>query len=208
MDYKDKIILVTGASSDIGNHLANTLASKNATVIGIYNKTKIDNSKFINYKCDITKEKYIKKLMKMIKNKYGYINILINGAALSLDNDMYSKTKKEFMKVLEVNLVGTFLMCKYASLLMDNGVIINIASTDGIDTYSVFSMDYSSSKAGIINLTKNLANRLNNIKVCGIAPNWVKTKSVLEMNKDYLEEAGPENEAAVIKELGSPETVA
>lgn len=181
------IILITGASKGIGNCLANILVDNDNQVIGIYNNTKT-NSNVIDYqKCDICNEDDVKNLFKYIKEKYGYIDVLVNAAALSIDDDMYNKTKEDFMKVLEVNLVGTFLMCKYASLIMNKGVIVNILSTNGYDTYTSLSMDYDSSKAGLINLTKNLAKRLNKIKVCGIAPNWVDTDSTLSMDPNYLE---------------------
>ena len=91
------------------------------------------------------------------------------------------------MKVLEVNLVAPFLLIKYFSNIMDNGVIINIASTNGDNTYSSISMDYDASKAGLINLTKNLSSYLTNIKVCAIMPNWVDTDTTLSIDKEYLD---------------------
>lgn len=187
MDFTNSVILITGASRGIGLCLANLLTEYGAQVIGLYNETKIKNVKFELYKCDISKELEIKKLFKYINNKYGKLDVVVNCAALCLDNDLYDKTKKEFMKVLEVNLVGTFLICKEASLLMKKGVIVNMSSTDAFDTFSTFSMDYAASKAGVENLTKNLAGRLPNIKVCAIAPNWVDTETVLNMDKEYLE---------------------
>ena len=184
MDFSNSVILVTGASRGIGLCLCNLLTEYGAKVIGIYNETKIKNVLFDAYKCDISSELEIKKLFKYIKNKYGTLNVLVNLAALCLDNDLYDKTKKEFMKVLEVNLVGTFLMCKEASLLMNKGVIVNMSSTDALDTFSTYSMDYAASKAGIENLTKNLALRLPNLKICALAPNWVNTETVLNMEEN------------------------
>ena len=181
-----KIVLVTGASKGIGYTLANMLVSNGYTVIGIYNNTKITNNLIDYQKCDISNEEEIKNLFQYIKDKYGKLDILVNCAALSIDDDIYDKSANDFMKVLEVNLVGTFLMCKYASLLMNEGVIVNVSSTNGNDTYTPISMDYDASKAGVDNLTKNLALRLNNIKVCGIAPNWVDTDTTLSIDKDYL----------------------
>ncbi len=185
MDLSDKVILITGASRGIGFTLAKILSKYSNNVIGVYNKTKI-NENFDSFKCDITKEKEIKKLFKYIKDKYGKIDCLINCAALEIDNDIYDKSKKEFMSVLEVNLGGTFLMCKYTSLLMERGVIINISSTDATDTYNVYEMDYAASKAGLENLTKTLAMRFPYIKVCALALNWVNTESVLEMDQEFL----------------------
>jgi len=186
MDFTGMIILISGASKGIGYTLANLLTDYGANVIGIYNNTKIKNAKFDTYKCDISNEKEINKLFKYIKSNYGKLDCLVNCAAMCLDNDLYDKSKNEFMKVLEVNLVGTFLMCKNASMIMNKGVIVNISSTDASTTYSPISMDYAASKAGIENLTKNLALRLPNIKICALAPNWVDTETVLEMDQNYL----------------------
>ena len=181
-----KIVLVTGASKGIGATLCKFLIEKNYKVIGVYNNTIIDNELIDSYKCDISDEKQIQDLFKYIKNKYNKIDILINCAAISLDSNFYEKTKEEFMKVLEVNLVGTFLMCKYASLIMNEGVIVNVTSTNGDNTYTELSIDYDASKAGLNNMTKSLSMILSNIKVCALMPNWVDTDTTLSIDNDYL----------------------
>ena len=90
------------------------------------------------------------------------------------------------MRVLEVNLVGTFLCSQIYSRYIDDGMIINIASTDGIDTCSQYSIDYSSSKAGIINMSKSISLATNNRVLC-ICPNWIDSNSTRSMNLEYLE---------------------
>lgn len=183
-----KVALVTGASRGIGYTLSNMLQNSGYRVIGVFNNTLINNKEIDFVKCDISEEEDIIKLFDYIKAKYNKLDILVNCAAISLDDDLYNKSKEDFMKVLEVNLVGTFLMCKYASLLIKKGVIINVSSTNATNTYTNLSIDYDASKAGLDNLTKNLANCLPNIKVCGIAPNWVDTDTTLSIEKDYLNE--------------------
>ncbi len=89
------------------------------------------------------------------------------------------------MKVLEVNLVGTFLMMKYFDNIVD-GYIINISSTDGIDTGGIYSADYNASKAAVNSLTKTFSLESKN-KIISICPNWVDTESTREMDKKYLE---------------------
>jgi len=187
MDFAGLVVLITGASRGIGACLANIMHEYGATVIGVYNNTKIKNVLFDTYQCDLCNEEDIKKLIKYVKDKHEKIDVVVNCAALSLDDDMYDKSKEDFMKVLEVNLVGIFLMCKYASLEMERGVIINISSTNAQDTYNPISMDYDASKAGVENLTKNLAMRLPNLKICDLAKNWVATEYVLNMERNYLE---------------------
>lgn len=187
MDFANIVVLIVGASSGIGSCLAEILHNYGATVIGVYNKHKIEDVLYDTYKCDLTKEEEVKELFTYVKDKHEKLDVVVNLASISLDDDLYNKSKEDFMKVLEVNLVGTFLVCKYASLIMEKGVIVNMSSTDGIDTYNPLSLDYCASKAGIINLTKNLSLRLPNLKICTLAPNWVNTESVLEMDQDYLE---------------------
>lgn len=181
-----KVALITGASKGIGYTLSNILVNNGYKVIGIYNSTKVFSDLIDYQKCDISNEEEVVKLFNYIKDKYGALDILVNLAALSIDDDIYGKNAIDFMKVLSVNLVGTFLMCKYASKIMNDGVIVNVSSTNGFDTYAPISMDYDASKAGEDNLTKNLAMRLKNIKVCGIAPNWVDTDTTLSIDSNYL----------------------
>lgn len=191
------VVLITGCAIGIGREIALKFAKEGYDIIGTYNTSvdKIDDLKktielmgvkFDSYKIDLTKEDEINNFCKYIRDKYGGINVLVNNAAKSLDNEFSLKTKAEFMEILEVNLVAPFLLVQALSKIMDNGVIINIASTDGINTYTKLNMDYSASKAGLINLTKSLALELSNIKVYAVCPNWVNTESIREMEPSYL----------------------
>ncbi|MBQ9024669.1 MAG: SDR family oxidoreductase [Bacilli bacterium] len=193
-----KLAIVTGSSKGIGKELITILAKNNYDVVITYNTSKEDAYKLQKYivdnykvnalviKCDITKEEDIINLKNTILKRYNHIDILVNNAAYAQDNYIDEKTKEEFMKVLEVNVVGTFLVTKYLYKYMDKGVIVNVSSTDSIDTYSEISMDYCASKAAINNLTKTLALTFSNIKVIGVMPNWTNTESIKEMNQEYL----------------------
>lgn len=194
-----KIALITGSAKGIGREIALDLARSGYNIIATYNtslkeinelKHKIENIgvNFDLYKLDLSDENNINNVCNNLKEKYDNIDVLVNNAALSLDNEFLHKTKDEFMKVLEVNLVGPFLLIQKLNNLLIDSKIINISSTDGINTYSKLSMDYSASKAGLINLTKSLALELKNNKVYALCPNWVNTESIREMNPDYLEQ--------------------
>lgn len=194
-----KIAIVTGCAKGIGKEIALELARYGYNIIGTYNtsfeevkklKEKIGHIgvDFNYYKLDLSNELEITNFCKNIKSEYKNIDVLVNNAALCLDNEFKLKTKKEFMKVLEVNLIAPFLLIQNLYNIMGNGVIINISSTDGINTYSTLNIDYSASKAALINLTKSLALTLPNIKIYSISPNWVDTESIREMNQDYLNE--------------------
>ena len=211
-----KIAIVTGCAKGIGREISLELARDGYDIIGTYNtsieemynlKNRIEaiGVKFYSYKLDLLNEDEINSFCDNIKRDFNSINVLINNAALSLDNDFLSKTKEEFMKVLQVNLVSPFLLIQKLYNIMDDGVIINISSTDGINTYSKLNMDYSASKAGLINLTKSLSLELENIRIYGVCPNWVDTESIREMNPEYLKE---ELERIGQKELIDPKEVA
>lgn len=183
-----KKVLITGAAKGIGKELVRIFHENNYEVVFTYLSSINDAKKIENelgvkaIKCDITNENDIKNLLEL-----EHIDILINNAAYTQDNYYYDKTKEEFMNVLEVNVVGTFLMIKYLSSIMDNGLIINVSSTDSLDTYNEISMDYCASKAAINSLTKTFALALNS-KVIAVAPEWVNTEIVKEMNPLFLEQ--------------------
>ncbi len=178
--YQGKTMLLTGSSSGIGKEIYNYFTNLGMNVILTYHNNKISNG----YYLDLKDEDSIIKLANDIENKYGKIDYLVNNASISLDNYLYDKTKKEFMDVLETNVVGTFLMMKHFDKIV-NGFIFNISSTDGIDTGSIYSIDYNVSKAGINMLTKTFSLDSSN-KIISICPNWINTLSTNEMNQDYL----------------------
>lgn len=191
-----KNVLITGATKGIGASIVRLLAKNDFNVIVTYftNKEMAESLKndifnmynkniLITY-CDVTNEESINYLYETIKNKYGKLDVLINNACLCMDDYYMDKKKEDFIKVLDTNLVGPFLMIKKFNDILD-GIIINMSSTDGIDTFNPYSIDYCASKAGLINMTKNMALVLNNKIVC-LAPNYVDTESVLMMDKDFL----------------------
>ena len=195
--YNNKTMLVTGCFRGIGKEIVNYYANLGVNIIMTYHTKKEDTIKLEHeikekyhvsvdsYYLDLSSEESVKSLYKNVKDKYKKIDFLVNNASLSLDNYLYDKTHDEFMSVLEVNVVGTFLMMKYFDKIT-SGYIFNISSTDGIDTGSIYSIDYNASKAAINSITKTFSLESNN-KVISICPNWVDTESTNEMDKNYLE---------------------
>jgi len=181
-----KCVLIIGGNCDIGIALGNYFLNKNYNVVVGYHNNFIKYNENVEYiKCDVTNSNDIDNIINKTKNTYGNIDVIINLACLCMDNDFLDKTKEEFMKVLEVNLVGTFLCNQIYSKYVDNGLIINVASTDGVDTYSKYSIDYSASKAGVINISKSISLCTNNKVLC-ICPNWIDTSSTRGMDNEYL----------------------
>ena len=194
-----KVVLVTGSSSGIGREIVRKLASDYEVIIHYNNnydnafklKEELDNlynKDVLMVKCDLSKEEEIDSMLSTIYNRYNNIDILVNNAAIAIDTLFEDKTKENFMKTLEVNLIAPFLLSKKIGLKMkDNksGVIINISSTNGIDTMYPEGLDYDASKAGLINLSSNLANYFAPyVRVNTVCPGWVNT----EMNKELDEE--------------------
>lgn len=198
-----KCVLVTG-STGLASSIIKKYAENNYNVIMTYNshekeakqleKDIIDryNIDTLCIKCDLTKEEDIIYLKDKVINKFNKIDVLINNAAIAIDTTFDMKTKENFMKTLEINLVGTFLMCKYFGEIMLNqkeGNIINISSTNGINTYYEYSLDYDASKAGVINLSHNLANHFAPyIRVNTICPGWIDTPMNAELDSEYKKE--------------------
>ena len=213
---QNRQILITGSSLGIGKQLALFFAEKGYNIIITYktnkNKSKELQKEIINkyqvkcnsYYLDVTKEISIKNLYKKIMREYKNIDILINNAATDQYTELEEKNQKNFKKIIKTNLIGPFLMIKYYEQNNNKGTIINIASTDGIDTNNFNRLEYCASKAGLINLTKSLSLNLKN-KIFSISPNWVKTEPILEMNEKELKE---ELKKVNQKELINPKTLA
>lgn len=214
----NKNVLITGGSSGLGKSTAELFAKKGYNIIISYNIHKKEaealkeelekkyNIKVLSIKVDITKEEEIQQMIKEITDKFNTIDVLVNNAGIAIDTTFEDKTKEIFKKTLEVNLVGTFLVSKYVSKIMKKGSIINISSTNGIDSYYPFSMDYDSSKAGINLLTKNLAIELApNIRVNAIAPGWINTPMNKDLSKEFKEE---EIKKIALQRFAEPEEIA
>ena len=118
-------------------------------------------------------------------NQIDSLDYLINNAAIADDKDPLEKSAMEFNRIIHTNLTGTFLVTKYALNKMKKGSIVNISSTNAIDTYYPESIDYDASKAGIISLTHNFAKYLMDIRVNCICPDWIDTEMNKEMAEDY-----------------------
>ena len=210
-----KNVLVTGSSGTLGEELIKTLSKNNYNVIAHYHtneikvqklKEQLPNIEFI--KADLTNEEEINKMVDKIIEKYKHIDILINNAAFYQDEALEEKTKETFMKVLDVNLIAPFLLSKKIGKYMleeKKGKIINIASTNGIDTFYPESIDYDASKAALINLTKNMAKYYAPyITVNAIAPGWIETKETLNMEEKFKKE---ETDKILLKRFAKPNEI-
>lgn len=217
-----EVCLITGGASGIGLGISKLLASKSINLVITYNTSvnkainlkkeleKKYNIKVLTIKCDISNEEEINNMANTIKKEFDHIDYLVNNAAVCLDSLYEDKTKDNFMKTLEVNLVGTFLVSKLIGDMMyenKKGSIVNLSSTNGISKYFPMSLDYDASKAGINSLTHNLALQYAPyVRVNAVAPGWVSTDNEMkEIDDDYIKS---EEEKIFIKRFGRKEEIA
>lgn len=194
----NKVALVTGSSRGIGSAIIKELASKNYDVIIHYYKNeksaesleqyiqKNYNVSCMKIECDLKKEQDIQNMVDKILQNFKKIDILINNAAVEITSELEEKTKDDFIKVLDTNLIGPFLLSKkIGKQMLQNqyGKIINITSNNAINQYDPSTLEYDASKAGIISLTHNLAVAFAPfVTVNAVAPGWVLTDSVKKLN--------------------------
>lgn len=217
----NKVVLVSGSSINLGKSIILKYAQNNFQCIITYlnhEKEAFDLKKYItnNYntkvlciKCDITKDEDINELYNKVIKEFGKIDVLINNAALDIPSDFNSKNRKDYLKVLNTNLVSTFMMSKkFGNLMFNNksGSIINISSNNAINSYDEWSLEYDSSKAGINNLTHNLANHYAPyVRVNSVAPGWILTNTTSNMNPSYINE---EKNKILLGRFGNMEEIA
>lgn len=206
MNLKNKVSIITGGNSGIGKAISLLFKKQGAKVI--IADLKYNKIKNIDYvKTDISKEKDVKDLMEFVIKKYGKIDILVNNAGIGSNKDFEKITKKDWEKVLGINLIGTFLCTQKASKYMKSGTIVNISSIVGLDyKTSENRLDYSASKAGIINLTKSTSKKLApKIRVNCIAPGYIETGLNIGISKARKQEI---IKNTPLKRLGKAEEVA
>ena len=224
MKLKDKIVLVTGSSRGIGKATALLFAKEGASIVlnyhiseiepdaldnikSVMNDTEKSGAETIIIEADVSNEDQVKKMIDETISKFGRIDILVNNAGVVFDVPFKERTVEQWKSTLGINLIGTFLCSKYASRHMPKGSrIVNISSTNGIDSFSTESIDYDASKAGVIILTRNLAKELApNILVNSVAPGWVNTSMNKNLPQDFVEE---EIAKIYLKRFAEPEEIA
>lgn len=221
MNLKGKVALVTGSSLGLGAEIIKKLAQSGADVIIHYNTHEQEAKKLeaeikANYnvsslvvKADITKEEDILNMVLKIIDKFKKIDILINNAALTIDCPYEEKTKDNFLKILDTNVLGTFLVTKYVGRYMlanKYGKIVNVSSNNAINCYYPESIDYDASKAAIISLTNNMAKYYAPyINVNCVCPGWIDTDINKQLGTDFKKE---EINKIYLKRFASKEEVA
>ena len=199
INFKNKKVLITGATGGIGNELIKKFVSLDANVLGGGTKPeKLDQikKKYPNIKVkkfDISEHSRIEEFIDNVVLELGGLDILVNNAGTNMDNLSIKMKDNEWKKVIDINLSSTFLLSKYSikkMLKSKFGRIVNITSIVG-HTGNLGQSNYAASKAGIIGMSKSLAIEYakKNITVNCVSPGFIisdMTLNIAEKVKLYL----------------------
>jgi len=197
-DLDGQVAIVTGASSGLGAHFAETLAKAGAKVaIGarrvdrltaLAEKIAGDDGRALPVELDVTDAQSVAEAVRIAEEELGPISILVNNAGVPSGGKVLEMEEAEWDSVLDTNLKGAWLMAREVGRHMVEhetaGRIINISSVIGVSTAAKRVLAYSISKAGMVNLTQTMALELGDkgIRVNAIAPGYIQT----ELNHDFL----------------------
>ncbi len=184
--FKDKIALVTGASSGIGFGIAKRFVEEGAMVIGLGSteksaagaKAALADDRFIERQCNVADEAQILALKDFVQNEYGKLDMLVNNAGVGkLNISPEEVTEDNFGYHYETNVKGPFLLVKHFVPLLKKSVapaIVNITSAVAFMEVPNHLL-YSTSKAAMEKFTRHLVRDLPGIRANSIAPGWVNT---------------------------------
>jgi NAD(P)-dependent dehydrogenase (short-subunit alcohol dehydrogenase family) len=193
MNFDNRVAVVTGAGSQrgIGREIANTLAEYGATVIvadmnlegaqQAVDQLKADGHEAMAVELNVTDEKSVAAMVAAVEDAYGRIDILVNNAGITQPVTTKDMSVEDFNRILNVNLVGTFICSKAVAPLMAKnkyGRIVNISSVSGKRGGGVYGgSHYSAAKAGILGFSKAFAREVveDGITVNSVCPGLVAT---------------------------------
>ncbi len=211
-----EIAIVTGAGKGIGRAIAERLVADGFYVLlvdqdraaGEKAVEEIGNKDAAFFQADISNEAQVKALFIETDKLYGRVDVLVNNAGIIRDNMIWNMEAVDFDLVIQVNLKGSWLMCREAAIRMkerQQGRIINIASRAWLGNRG--QTNYSASKAGVIGMSRALALEMGkyNVAVNVVAPGLIETPLTSGIKKEALDKLIA---AQPTKTMGKPEDVA
>lgn len=213
--FKDKVVLITGASGGIGKAIAEKFAEGGAKVaLNDITQAEENLKKFAEelggkyFLADVSKLEEVERMVGEIKKEFGRLDILVNNAGITQDRTLAKMTSEEWQRVIDIDLTGVF-NCTKATLpliIANQGKIISLSSLVG-QRGNFGQTNYAAAKAGIIGFTKSLSKEVGRfgVTVNALAPGFIETR---------LTENLPEEMKTMVKKLtslgrfGKPEEVA
>jgi NAD(P)-dependent dehydrogenase (short-subunit alcohol dehydrogenase family) len=218
-----KTAIVTGGGRGLGAHIAHALSDAGANVVlcsrkaaaceEVMHEIEAKGGKALALACDITRPRDVEQVVQATHETFGAIDILVNNSGATWGAPAEEMPLERFAWVMDVNVIGTFLMCQTVGKAMiaggKGGTIINIASYAGLvggKPEYMQTVGYNTSKAAVVNLTRDLATSWARygITVNAIAPGWFPTKmsqGLLEKHREHILADIP------LKRFGSPEEI-
>lgn len=210
-----RIAIITGAAKGIGKAISERMVKENyITILVDVDKENGEllarylgeSAKFIP--CDISNKEEVNSLFETVTKEYGGVDVIVNNAGIIRDNVIWKMPEEDFDKVVDINLKGTWLMCKIAGTLMreqQRGRIVNISSRAWLGNRG--QSNYSASKAGVVGLTRVLALELGKygVLVNAIAPGLIDTPLTQKLPENVQEKL---IQAQPTKSMGKPEDIA
>jgi NAD(P)-dependent dehydrogenase (short-subunit alcohol dehydrogenase family) len=215
----DRVAVVTGASSGLGAVFARTLAEAGADVVlGARRTDKLDDTRAavekagrraIAVRTDVASPEDCQALIDAAMSEFGRVDVLVNNAGIGTAVPATKETPEQFRQVIDVNLNGCYWMAQAAAKVMGEGSsIVNVSSVLGLTTAGLPQAAYSASKAGLIGLTRDLAQQWTprkGIRVNAIAPGFFTSEMTDSYQDGYLESQLPR---VLARRIGDPEELA
>jgi NAD(P)-dependent dehydrogenase (short-subunit alcohol dehydrogenase family) len=200
-----KVVVVTGASSGLGVAFARSFAEAGADVaLGARRVDRLEDTaklveetgrRALTHGTDVSDPESCTDLVALAMEEFGHVDVLINNAGIGTAAPATRETPEQFRQVIDVNLNGCYWMAQACGRVMQPGSsIINISSVLGITTAGLPQAAYASSKAGLIGLTRDLAQQWTGrkgIRVNAIAPGFFESEMTDSYPDGYLESQGP-----------------
>jgi NAD(P)-dependent dehydrogenase (short-subunit alcohol dehydrogenase family) len=216
----DKVAIVTGASSGIGVAFAQALAEAGADVaLGARRADRLADTaalvtaagrRAVIQQTDVTQPEQCQRLVDAAMAEFGRVDILVNNAGIGTAVPATRETPEQFREVIDVNLLGCYWMAQACGRVMGAGSsIINISSVLGLTTAGLPQAAYAASKAGLIGLTRDLAQQWTGrkgIRVNAIAPGFFDSEMTQTYPEGYLEQMAhriPSGRAGDARELAA-----
>lgn len=182
-------MLVTGASSGIGEAVVTRLLDEGATVVAADVKDAVNKNRSVDFvRLDVSLEADWQAAKEVIKERHGGLDVLINNAGILRESPIADMPIEEWNSLISVNLTGVFLGCKTMVPMLsqsESPAIVNLASIDALRG-SRNHAAYAATKGGVVAMTRALAVELSDrgIRVNAICPGTVRTPMVQQMFSD------------------------
>lgn len=195
-DFKDRVVVVSGASSGLGSQMARGFAKQGANLVitarrlerleALAEELRKEDVKVLPLRCDVTKPEIVNEVAQKVEDEFGKVDVLVNVAGSAKNNGVLNMTDEEWRFTMNTDLDSVFYVTRaFANIMKKNnyGRIINIASMYGlVGNMAMDTVAYHASKGGVVNFTRAVAGELAkyNITCNAICPGYFATELTID----------------------------